>query len=58
VGAKGIIDAHPDDILAVEVKDDSALRDINNPRDYEAEKRGFPLPGVRDRTRNVDRPGE
>ncbi len=40
VGAKGVIDAHPDDILAVEVEDDMALRDINNPRDYEAERGG------------------
>ena len=37
VGAKGVIEAHPDDVLEVEVEDDMVLRDINDPRDYEAE---------------------
>jgi molybdenum cofactor cytidylyltransferase len=38
VGARGVIDAHSGDVMEVEVEDDVVVRDINDPRDYQAEK--------------------
>ena len=44
-GLRGLLSAHPRDVLEVEVPDDSVLSDMDSPSDYERERRRYERDG-------------